>query len=342
MKPKAIIFDIDGTLADCRHRLHHLPNYDKFFAEMDKDTLIAPVAYLLNKVQLTNDKAATVSTEFKFQNTLEILIVTGRPDKYKPVTLDWLQTHRLRFTDLYMRKTGDPRPDHVIKDEIRQEIEKTYDIRLVIDDRPKVVAMWRRAGHLCLQNEYTKLPKYAPGKLVMLIGPSGAGKDSWIKKHEVAAQVDFTGKNIEVYRQVDAHRNKWVICPTASIVSSDALRQHLCGDFRDQSKNAQVFELFHALVKTHLEHGGNVVANATHIKRADRLATLACAPASAEIEYVVIDRPLADKIRDGGWRNEVHVKGLPLINYHHQVFQSNLKDILAGDNDPRVTVKDLR
>ena len=315
MKPKAIIFDIDGTLADCRHRLHHLPNYDKFFAEMDKDGLIASVAYLLNKVQLTNDKAAIVSTQFKFQNTLEILLVTGRPDNYKSVTLDWLQTHRLRFTDIYMRKTGDHRPDHVIKDEIRQEIEKTYDIRLVIDDRPKVVAMWRRAGYTCLQNEYTEIPKYAPGKLVMLVSPSGAGKDTWVRDR------------VEAYE---------------AVISSDGIRSHLCGDFRDQSKNAQVFDLFHALVKTRLEHGGNVVANATHIKRADRLATLACAPANAEIEYVVIDRPLEDKIRDGGWRNEVRVKGLPLIEYHHQVFQSNLKDILSGDSDQRVTVKDLR
>ena len=302
MKPKAIIFDIDGTLADCRHRLHHLPNYDKFFAEMDKDVPVAGTVAL----------AKALCGSF-----YQVFFVSGRPSNHRLVTQQWLEDNLYQIdpTHLYMRRAGDHRPDHIIKDEIRQEIEKTYDIRLVIDDRPKVVDMWRRAGYTCLQNEYTEIPKYAPGKLVMLVGPSGAGKDSWARDY------------VEAYE---------------AVISSDDIRSHLCGDFRDQSKNAQVFELFHALVKTHLEHGGNVVANATHIKRADRLATLACASANAEIEYVVIDRPLEDKIRDGGWRNEVYVKSLPLIEYHHQVFQNNLKDILAGDNDPRVAVKDLR
>ena len=153
MKPKAIVFDIDGTLADCRHRLHHLPNYDKFFAEMDKDTPIGSTVIL---ARMLSDYAYT-----------KVLFVTGRPETYRSETESWLK-NRCGFSPLppwriYMRKTGDHRPDHVINDEIRQEIEKTYNILLVIDDRPKVVAMWRRAGYTCLQNEYTEIPKYAPG-----------------------------------------------------------------------------------------------------------------------------------------------------------------------------------
>ena len=38
---KAVIFDIDGTLADCSHRLHHVTgdkrDWNKFFAEMSED-----------------------------------------------------------------------------------------------------------------------------------------------------------------------------------------------------------------------------------------------------------------------------------------------------------------
>lgn len=46
---RAAIIDIDGTLADCRHRLHHvLPgrkrDWDAFFGEMDDDDLIWPVS----------------------------------------------------------------------------------------------------------------------------------------------------------------------------------------------------------------------------------------------------------------------------------------------------------
>jgi FMN phosphatase YigB (HAD superfamily) len=35
---KAILFDVDGTLANCEHRVHHVQNgnrdWNKFFAEM--------------------------------------------------------------------------------------------------------------------------------------------------------------------------------------------------------------------------------------------------------------------------------------------------------------------
>lgn len=44
---KAVIFDIDGTLADATHRLHHITrhpkNYDAFFAAVGDDSVIEPV-----------------------------------------------------------------------------------------------------------------------------------------------------------------------------------------------------------------------------------------------------------------------------------------------------------
>lgn len=52
---KTAIIDIDGTLADCRHRLHHvLPgqkrDWDAFFSKMDDDGLIDPVASVVRSM----------------------------------------------------------------------------------------------------------------------------------------------------------------------------------------------------------------------------------------------------------------------------------------------------
>ena len=51
---------------------------------------------------------------------------------------------------------------------------------------------------------------------------------------------------------------------------------------------------------------------------------------------------MKEKIKDGGWRNDVVIKDSSLIEYHENTFKSNLKAILNGDNDSRVTVQDWR
>ena len=173
--------------------------------------------------------------------------------------------------------------------------------------------MWRDEGLTCLQvapGDFDK-PKYKQGILALLVGPSGAGKSTFIKD-------------------------------SSNVISSDNLRELLSGHFKDQTKNNQVFAALHALVKTNLDHGLNVIVDATNIRNADRrkLRDL-CAP-DTRINYLVIDRPLEDKIRDGGWRNDVIIKGQTLIERHAEIFKNNLKDILNGDNDERVHVFDLR
>src|SRR3546814_7317593 len=51
-----------------------------------------------------------------------------------------------------MRKDADTRPDHVVKEEILQQIiDDGYQPILAVDDRPSVVAMWRSKGITTLQ-----------------------------------------------------------------------------------------------------------------------------------------------------------------------------------------------
>ena len=139
-----VIVDIDGTLADCHHRQHHVvkrpKNWGKFFDPhlMSKDPLIEPVAKL---VSLLNSEYS-------------IVYATGRPDNLRNVTIDWLEEHELWFEpkELYMRKNGDKRTDVIVKQEILLEIKhQGYNPWLCLDDRSSVVAMWRAQGLTCLQ-----------------------------------------------------------------------------------------------------------------------------------------------------------------------------------------------
>ncbi|KAF0136957.1 MAG: hypothetical protein FD152_763 [Xanthobacteraceae bacterium] len=126
------------------------------------------------------------------------------------------------------------------------------------------------------------------------------------------------------------------------VISSDDLRAEFTGDFRDQSRNDDVFEAMRRIAQARLSSGLPVVLDATHIRRRDRLAAASLCPPGAGVRYVVVDRPLWQKQAHAGWRAGVFVGGRPLVDVHHERFQSALKDILAGDGLPDVEVIDYR
>jgi predicted kinase len=316
---RAIICDLDGTLADCRHRLHHvLPgakrDWNEFFAEMSADTVIRPVRDLLEMVGAADHEGYDCAIVFS----------TGRPEDYRPQTDHWLYTHlphRAQGYRLYMRPANDTRPDHVVKREMLDRIrDDGYDPFIVIDDRPSVVAMWREAGLVCLQAAPGEQPMPAEAELTLMVGPSGGGKSSWLETKRMLMNgnddLDF-----DVYG--------------CQILSSDGIRGEY-GDFRDQSRNQQVFEALHDIARARLKHGLDVVIDATHLRRKGRMSAAQLVPATNPVRYVVIDRPLEEKIATRGWRPE------SLVRKHHQHMQSQIKDILAGDGLPNVTVYDLR
>ena len=53
---------------------------------------------------------------------------------------------------LFMRASGDTRKDEIVKLELFDaHVRGKYDVRLVLDDRDRVVRMWRSIGLTCLQ-----------------------------------------------------------------------------------------------------------------------------------------------------------------------------------------------
>ena len=302
---KAVIFDLDGTLADLTHRLHHIkskpPNWDAFFAACGDDSLIEPIRDLVYL--------------FGGQN-YRILLVSGRSDQAREATEGWLATHTIPFHSLHMRRAGDYRKDSIVKSEILDAlIAEGHEIAFVVDDRPSVVAMWRERGLTCLQcrDWQEHQPAAAKGVLTLMVGPSGAGKSYWLQ-----------GDSARAHGIHPSH-----------VISSDQIRADLCGDSRDQSRNEEVFAALHAVVKARLATGLPAVVDATNLKRKDRLAVVNLAT-GGDVRYVVVDRPLEEKLSTAGWRSP------ELIQRHAQTFGSQVKDILAGDKQPNVKVIDLR
>jgi len=134
MDKRTVIVDIDGTLADISHRRHHIEGkrkrWGKFFRDMDKDL---PIPEIASKVR-------------QLSQNHTIILVSGRPDDYRAVTEQWLKKHKIPYQKLYMRKSGDFRPDDIVKQEILNDHLRKEDIKLVIDDRPRVIRMWRENG----------------------------------------------------------------------------------------------------------------------------------------------------------------------------------------------------
>lgn len=142
---RAVIFDIDGTLADCTHR-RHLVDHVHYEATMPKnwpefkrlatfDPVIEPVLRVLRALWQNN----------------HVVLCTGRDDEQREQTREWLSKNRVPYSALYMRANKDYRDDAIVKRELLTQIREMYDPWLVVDDRQRVVDMWRQEGLVCLQ-----------------------------------------------------------------------------------------------------------------------------------------------------------------------------------------------
>lgn len=174
-----IIFDLDGTLANCEHRRHFVekphcyecgnnrayaemvgcfcyeikfnPDWKSFYEACDKDDPIGPVIEMWNnyEVELAVGRA-------------ELEIWSGRCESVKNKTINWLENNlfcgRSNWEEvLKMRPIGDNTPDDQLKEKwLDEALAQGHKIDFVFDDRPKVIRMWRRRGIFvfnCCQHE---------------------------------------------------------------------------------------------------------------------------------------------------------------------------------------------
>lgn len=163
-----IIFDLDGTLAECEHRRnfvdksylegcnhwheipHHpidlcdecksrfrswKPDWKSFYKACDKDIIID----------------STMRIFFKLWDSYEIPIEiwSGRCESVRDKTQQWLLDHGFPVgCFVKMRPIGNSDPDEVLKERWLDDhlAAGRKPIDFVFDDRPKVIRMWRRRG----------------------------------------------------------------------------------------------------------------------------------------------------------------------------------------------------
>ena len=132
--PAAWLVDIDGTLADMGDRGPF--DWDR----VGEDTVHERVADLVRTIHESGDV---------------IVFMSGRSSECERATLEWLVDHIGGWavdSPLHMRSEGDNRSDDVVKNELFENLVRSrWNVLGVLDDRDKVVAMWRAKGLTCLQ-----------------------------------------------------------------------------------------------------------------------------------------------------------------------------------------------
>jgi len=139
----AVICDLDGSISlfnkPGNHKVYDAHFRNPYLADTsNKDSLNEPLSEVI-KLMEPNHK---------------IIFVSGRKDCYETQTREFLETHFKNINySLHMRKSDDNRPDDIIKKEIYHEfIENAYYVKIVFDDRDKMMKMWRsQLGLICYQ-----------------------------------------------------------------------------------------------------------------------------------------------------------------------------------------------
>jgi FMN phosphatase YigB (HAD superfamily) len=139
LKEEIVIFDIDGTLADVSERIHHLQknpkNWKAFFRGMAQDRAIRSMVRLCNILHQTG---------------IRIVLCSGRSEEHRTETVQWLKKQNVKYHELRLRPDGDRRSDVMVKREMLSGIDKGK-VLFVVEDRNRVVQMWREEGLVCLQ-----------------------------------------------------------------------------------------------------------------------------------------------------------------------------------------------
>jgi hypothetical protein len=140
-RPYAVL-DIDGVLADVRHRLPHLErrpkDWDAFFDAASGDPPL--------------DEGLAVARTLADGH--EIVYLTGRPERCRADTERWLRTHGLPAGQVVMRRRGDYRPARTVKVALLRRFAQERPVAVLVDDDESVVQAARHAGFEVLHADW--------------------------------------------------------------------------------------------------------------------------------------------------------------------------------------------
>ncbi|MEU9664577.1 hypothetical protein AB0J81_07725 [Streptomyces bobili] len=138
------VFDLDNTLADTAHRQRFLErkprDWDAFFGAAPQDPPLA--------------KGIALAVESARE--CEVVYLTGRPERCRRDTREWLDRHGLPEGRVYMRRDGDRRPARRTKLEILRRLGKDREVRVLVDDDELVCDDAEAAGFTVIRARWAK------------------------------------------------------------------------------------------------------------------------------------------------------------------------------------------
>ena len=130
---KAVLFDLDGTLADTVDpNAHHKENHEGFRSHIRAADAIPD---MVEKVRKAHSKGR------------DVVILTARSAHYRQDTKAWLNEHGIPYNSLIMRPTDDARKDTVVKKSLlEKDVLPNFAVKKAYDDKEKNVKMYRKEG----------------------------------------------------------------------------------------------------------------------------------------------------------------------------------------------------
>jgi len=132
---KLAVVDIDGVLADVRHRLEHLQrrpkDWDAFFSAAPDDPPLP--------------EGLAVARDLFREH--EVVYLSGRPEWCRRDTVAWFERHGIPEGELILRSRGDFRPARVMKVEALELLALRAPVAVLVDDDDLVCAAAREAGY---------------------------------------------------------------------------------------------------------------------------------------------------------------------------------------------------
>lgn len=122
------VLDIDGVVADVRHRLHHLaapaPDWPAFWRAATDDDVLPVGAACARELARKHD----------------LVWLTGRPEKLRDLTRQWLADHELPYGRLLMHPGSySTLPTRQFKLGTLLDLTRSHPIHTIVDDDPAVI-----------------------------------------------------------------------------------------------------------------------------------------------------------------------------------------------------------
>jgi hypothetical protein len=138
--PHVIVIDLDGTLCNSAHREHlaAAKQWDDFHSLLGADEPWPDVKQMIELLSGVGN--------------YYLVGLTGRNERYRQITHQWLMNHDIFLDNLLMRPDNDFTSDAELKPRLLAESGVLpSEVWFILEDRDKVVEAWRNLGYNCWQ-----------------------------------------------------------------------------------------------------------------------------------------------------------------------------------------------